>query len=54
VKVFRVKTSFCGLKVGTVLTNVPTQYESILIKDEFIEVLEVKRIAKPTKRKIAK
>jgi hypothetical protein len=52
---FRVKTSFCGLKVGTVLTNVPIQYESILIKDEFIEeVLEVKRIAKPTKRKIAK
>jgi hypothetical protein len=36
-KTFRVKTSFCGIEVGTILTNVPTQYQAELVEQGFIE-----------------
>jgi hypothetical protein len=36
-KPFRVKKSFCGIEVGTILTNVPTQYQAELVEQGFIE-----------------
>jgi hypothetical protein len=49
-KSFKVKTSFCEIPVGTILNNVPTEYQSELVEQGLIE--EVKKDTK-TKEKTA-